>query len=63
MEVKFEKEHLKAIKTHACCPICENQLEYTGRIHYSDPVTYPHFCQKCNRQFYLDKKYPTLEIL
>ena len=63
MKVKFEKEHLKAIKTYVCCPDCDRRLEYTGRIHHSDPVSFPHFCRNCNQLFYLEEKYPRVELL
>ncbi len=62
MEVKYEKEELKAVRTYVCCPDCGNRLEHTGQIYYTSPKTYPHICPYCEQRIHLEKIYPTLEI-
>ncbi|MFW5985419.1 MAG: hypothetical protein ACOCQ1_03970 [Halanaerobiaceae bacterium] len=62
MKVEYKKEELKAVKTYACCSECGQKLEYTGHIHYTTPVVYPHVCKNCGQRVNLKKRYPIVEI-
>jgi len=56
---KIKEVAVVPYQQHAYCD-CGEELKATGTMLTSNPPQHQHKCPKCNKQYTLDQRYPTL---
>lgn len=55
-----KSKEVKVYQDRLYCPVCENEMEFTGVVLTSYPAQYEHVCHKCGKYLSVSKSYPCI---